>query len=287
MVSKIDQIYKTQPVGKDHLLPSCIGFGMLDARRTRIEPPEDKSGEPILNVSYVTREGDLVYKVRLEKEFCYVEEFFEGRLISGAKSTTLKKAFTQNFLCWSSNPRFRKMIDKIMRDRNVSLVRPGQYGFRSVFFPEGLIFFLRLPVVPYDRMAEIEPKLRDISSHVFIDGIYGGEVIASGQGLVTHYFARFIDFIATLWNLEETLDLIFEQGLVPLYPQMGLYILDPADAVPGSFKVYLGEEGTKMEAYGHLLDRPGDIDVIQAQELIMSGIHQMKRVKNGQPAQLN
>lgn len=179
------------------------------------------------------------------------------------------------------------MIDRLTKDKNVALVRPGRDGFRTVFFPAGLIFVLRLPVVPRDRMTEIEPNLRDISAHVSIDGVYEGEVITAGQGLLTHYYSRFVDFSTTLWNFEETVDLIFERGLVPQYPQMGLYILDPADAAPGSFKVYLGEEGTKMEAYAHLLKRPGDISVIQAEEIIMSGINQMKGMRNGQSTQLN
>ena len=273
--------------GYDDRFPSCIGFGTLDASRTRIEHPEDKNGEPILNVSYITSKGELVYEVRLEKESCYVEEFFEGRVIGGTKSTTLEMAFFRHFLWWGSNPRFRKMLERITKDKNVALVRPGRDGFRSVYFPEGLIFILRLPVVPYDRITETEPKLRDISSHVRIDGVYEGKIITAGQGRLTNYFARFVDFVATLWNFEETVDLIFERGLVPQYPEMGLFILDPADAAPGSFKVYLGEEGTRMEAYGLLLDRPGDIHVIEAEEIITSAVDQMKGMRNEQSTQLN
>ena len=164
---------------------------------------------------------------------------------------------------------------------------PGRDGFRSLYFPEGLIFVLRLPVLPYDRITEIEPHLREISAHVSIDGVYGGEVITAGQGRLIHYFARFVDFVATLWNFEETVDLIFERALVPQYPEMGLFILDPADAAPGSFKVYLGEEGTRMEAYALLLDRPGDIHVIQAEEIITSAVNQMKGMRNEQSTQLN
>ena len=96
-----------------------------------------------------------------------------------------------------------------------------------------------------------------------------------------------MDFRATLWLLEETIDFIFRGGLIPQYPQMGLFILDPADAAPGSCKVYPGQEGTKMEAYAHVLNRPGDISVAEAEEMIMSGVHQMKGMRNGQPTQLS
>jgi len=68
---------------------------------------------------------------------------------------------------------------------------------------------------------------------------------------------------------------------------MGLYIFDPADAAPSSFQVYPGEEGTRMEAYAHLLDHPGDIHVIQAEEMIMSVINQMKGMRNAQSTWLN
>ena len=288
MTSKIREIDKEKAQNEyEDRFPSHIGFGALDISRIRTECPEYKNGEPIFYASYVTSKGELVYEVRLEKESCYVEEFFEGNMIGGTKSTTLEETFCRHFLWWGSNPRFRKMIGRITRDKNVALVRPGRDGFRSMYFPEGLIFVLRLPLVPDDRITEIEPHLRDISTHVSIDGVYGGEVITAGQGRITHYFARFVDFSATLWNLEETLDLIFERGLVPQYPEMGLYILDPKDAAPGSFKVYLGEEGTRMEAYGHVLDRPGDIHVIEAEEIITSAVNQMKGMRNGQSTQLN
>jgi len=276
MISKIEEISKDRNGAENHTLPLCIGFGVLDASRTRIEYPEDKNGEPIINASYFSYEGELVYEVRLDKESCYVEEFFEGEVIGMTKSPTLEKAFLQKFLCIGKNPRFRQMMGRIAKDRNIAFVRPGRDGFRTVYFPAGLIFVLRLPVVPCDRITEIEPKLRDISTHVDIDAVCEGRVITAGQGRLTNYFARFVDFSATLWHLEETLDFIFEWGLVPQYPEMGLYILDPADAAPGSFQVYLGEEGTRMEAYAHLLDRPGDIHVIQAEEFITSAIHQMR-----------
>ena len=287
MVSKIGEISKDQNVSENHTLPLCIGFGVLDDSRTRIEYPEDKNGKPILNASYLSYEGELVYKVRLEKESCYVEEFFEGEVIGMTTSPTLEKAFLQKFMHFGSNPRFRQMMGRIAKDRNIKFVRPGRDGFRRVYFPAGLIFVLRLPVVPYDRMTEIEPKLRDISTHVDIDGVYEGRVITAGQGRLTNYFARFVDFTATLWHLEETVDFIFRGGLVPQYPELGLYILDPADAAPGSFQVYLGEEGTRMEAFAYLLDRPGDIHVIQAEEIITSAVNQMKGMRNEQSTQLN
>ena len=68
MVSKIGEISKDQNVSENHTLPLCIGFGVLDDSRTRIEYPEDKNGKPILNASYLSYEGELVYKVRLGKE---------------------------------------------------------------------------------------------------------------------------------------------------------------------------------------------------------------------------
>ena len=179
------------------------------------------------------------------------------------------------------------MIDRITAEKNVALVRPGRHGFRSVYFPEGFIFILRLPVVPYDRMKDVEPKLLKVRSHVSLEGIYGGEFITAGQGRLTHYFSYFVDFRATLWHLEETVDFLFRGGLVPEYPQMGLFILDPADAAPGSCKVYPGQAGTKMEAYAHVLNRPGDISVAEAEEMIMSGVNQVKGMRSGQPTQLS
>lgn len=53
MVSKIEEISKDQNGNGNHKLPLCIGFGVLDDSRTKIEYPEDKNGEPILNASYL------------------------------------------------------------------------------------------------------------------------------------------------------------------------------------------------------------------------------------------
>ena len=239
MVSTIVEIAADEIGLKNPKLPPCIGFGVLDDSRTRIEFSHDKDGEASLVVSYRSYEGELVYKVRLEKESCYVEEFFEGRVIGGTRSTTLERAFNRHFLWWASNPRFRDMIDRITAEKNVALVRPGRHGLRSVYFPEGLIFILRLPVVPYDRMKEVEPKLLKVRSHVFLEGIYGGEFITAGQGRLTHYFSYFVDFRANMWHLEETVDFLFRGGLIPQYPQMGLSLTPqmqppvPAKSTPG------------------------------------------------------
>ena len=146
MESNIEKISKSQNGNENHILPPCIGFGVLDDSRTRIEYPEDKNGGPILNASYLSYEGELVYKVRLKNESCYVEELFEGRVVGMTTSPTLQKAFFQKFLCIGENPRFQQMIDRITKDKNVAFVRPGRDGFRTLFFPAGLIFVLRLPV---------------------------------------------------------------------------------------------------------------------------------------------
>lgn len=86
MTSRTKKILRDRNGGKNHVLPPYIDSGTLDASRARIQRPRDKNGETILNASYVTSKGELVYEVRLEKESCYVEEFFEGRVIGGTKS---------------------------------------------------------------------------------------------------------------------------------------------------------------------------------------------------------
>jgi len=134
MVSKIEEISKDQNGAENHILPPCIGFGVLDASRTRIEYPEDKNGEPIINASYLSYEGELVYKVRLGKESCLVEELFEGRVVETTISPTLKEAFSQKFLCIGKNPRFRQMMGRIAKDRNIAFIRPGRDGFRTSNF---------------------------------------------------------------------------------------------------------------------------------------------------------
>lgn len=285
-----NRVYKDgdkTPYDGNHELPSHIGFGVLDASKTRIEHSEGNSGGTILKASYVTRQGETVYQARLGKESCWVEELCDGEVIQQTKSPTLEEAFTQNFACLERNPRFRKMIDRMTRGKNVELVRPRRDGFRVMYFPAGLILVLRLPVVPYNRITDIDAKLRDLPIRVFIEGIYEGDVITASQGRLTHHAARFVDFSATLLDLEESVDLIFERGLVSQRPEMGLHILDPADAAPGSFQVFLVEQGTQREAYALLLKRPGDIDLVKADQFVMSSIGQMKRTENGQPTLLN
>ena len=72
MVSTMVEIAADEIGIKNPNLSPCIGFGVLDDSRTRIEFSHDRNGEASLVVSYLSYEGDLVYKVRLEKESCYV-----------------------------------------------------------------------------------------------------------------------------------------------------------------------------------------------------------------------
>jgi len=144
------RVYRNGDPGGRNELPSHIGFGVLDASTTRIEHSEDEGEGTILKASYVTRQGETVYRTRLGKESCDVEELFEGEVIQRTKDSTLEEAFTQNFSCLDRNPRFRKMIDRMTGSKNIALVRPRRDGFRVMFFPAGLILVLRLPVVPQE-----------------------------------------------------------------------------------------------------------------------------------------
>lgn len=218
-----------------------------------------------------------------------MEEFFEERRIEITHGKTLQEAFSQKFHTFEKNPRFLRIREKVSGGRNISFIHPDGNLARSVAFPVGFVFLLRLPVFGKEKINHLAEELISLGARIPHEIIYEGEIIAVSRKEIVHLFADFVEFYVRLWEFEEVVDLIFDMDLVDpgRPPEFGLHVLDPVTAAPGSFTVCLRKEGPVDIVYAHWLKRPGDIDVIKAEEYLMNTLSRRRKELNGQTNRLN
>ncbi|NQT03647.1 MAG: tetratricopeptide repeat protein [Planctomycetes bacterium] len=250
-------------LGKDGLFPERLGFGLLHSDSI-------VEREKSVQAKYYSKVGDLVYDISLGPDLCRIEEHFENRIIGTTQFKTLPEAFNQKFMSMArhplDHPRFSRTIKRITKDRNVYFKPFGET--KAVFFPAGLIFVLRLPIVGEEREELIRNKKFDFDCNLL--GINEGSIIRLlvSTKEITIEDRRMADFSITLLDLEEAVDMFFSLGLVvdPEYIEYGLIIMNAAHAAEGAFQIYPGNN-LRIHQYSLLLKRAGDISLERAIKL--------------------
>jgi hypothetical protein len=132
-----DQSYK---------LPEYLGLGILD----RDSVVRTDTG---VKATYSSN-NDLVYSVDWTMDMCRLEEFFEGKSFSITMERNLAFAISASLKCieLTENPRLAQLSDQISHMGNVNIQYPSVYNF-NVFYPAGLIFLLRQPIMGSNYIA--------------------------------------------------------------------------------------------------------------------------------------
>jgi len=287
MDSNNGKILQGQIGGTSFQLPSRVGFGVLDYKSIRRTFPTDQNWEPVLTAGYVAKEGDPVYEIWVEGRLCHVEEFFDGKRIAVTEGKTIEETFIKKFQEIEKNPRFLRIMEKVSKGRNMSFIHPDGNLARSVTFPLGIIFLLRLAVCGRDRIYDLGEALISLGSHFIHEVVCGGEILVANSKEVLHCFADFVEIYVKLCEFEEAVNQIFDMGLVEpgKPPEFGLHVLDPVTATRGAFTVCCRKEGPINLAYAHWLNRPGDINVIKAEERLMESVNRERKRFNEQVIQ--
>ena len=270
--------------GTSFQLPSRIGFGVLSYKSIKRASPVGENWKPVLTAGYVAKEGDPVYEIWVEGKCCHVEEFLDGKRIAVTEGKTIEEVFLKKFQEIGENPRFLRIREKVSKGRNISFIHPDKNLARSVTFPLGIVFLLRLPVFERGKIFEMREELTVLGSRFIHEVICGGEILTASCKEVRHFFSDFVEFYVKLFEFEEAVNQIFDLGLVePGKPsEYGLHVLDPVTAKRGAFTVCGRKEGPISLAYAHWLKRPGDINAIKAEDCLMEALKRERNKLNEQ-----
>jgi hypothetical protein len=252
-------------------LPEILGFGERDDKGLKVQYLNGDKKNPQIHVVYRDRRGDLVYKVEMGNESCLIEEFFQGRSIAQAAGQTLKEAFSNLFMTFKGNPRFQALVERMKNGKKVHIQDPSGGGIETIFFPAGFIFVLRFPVIGQERLDRIE-GLNAIPLHSLrLHSINQGKIlILNEEGKLLHRSVPMAQITCTLWDLEESVERIFAEGLIPENESgaICLQALSVDEEVPGSFSIYHWFEGERIFFFSFLLEREGDISLEQAADYL-------------------
>ncbi len=270
--------------GTGFQLPSRLGFGVLDYKTIKRAFPAGDKWKPVLTASYFAKEADPVYEIWVEGKCCHLEEFLDGKRIAVTEGKTFEETFIRNFRKIEENPRFLRIKEQVSKGRNISFIHPDGNLARSVTFPLGIVFLLRLPVCERGKIYDLGETLIRLGSRFIHEVVYGGEILTADSEVVRHRFADFIEFYVKLGEFEEAVNRIFDLGLVEpgTPPEYGLHVLDPVTAKRGAFTVCGRKEGPMSLAYAHWLNRPGDINIIKAEECLMDSLKKERSKLNEQ-----
>jgi hypothetical protein len=252
-------------------LPGILGFGERDDQGLKIRYPGGDKDNPRVDAVYRDRRGDLVYKIEMESESCLIKEFFLGRSIAWAKGETLEKAFSSLMMAFKGNPRFSELVQRMKNGKKVYIQDPGEGGTETLFFPAGFIFILRFPVIGQERLDRIEELNVNPIPPLGFDSLNPGRIlILNEENELFHHSVPMAQFTCTLWDLEESVERVFAEGLIPENESEAicLQVLNVAEEVPGSLSIYHWFEGERIFFFSFLLEREGDISLEQAADYL-------------------
>jgi hypothetical protein len=263
------------------IFPEKIGFGARNFDSLAVACSTKTVGEYYAIADYFSKDGDLVYHIEIHDDFCRVNEYCNGREIGLTRANNLEEAFKQKFNSFQAfeHPRFCEVAKKIATNGNVYFQPISQNRF--LFFPAGLIFILRLPIIndEVEKLITRKIEYKALPFDLKLEGVYKGTIIRllNRDNEITYMEERPVaDFSTTLYDLEESLRFLLSLNVVveysPEFVPYGLVVLEAAQAVPGSFMSHPGSHPNPgstrgCRLYSVLLSRSGDLSLKRAIEL--------------------
>jgi len=133
-------------------MPPYLGFGTLDPESVRPDGGR-------LTARYQCADGATAYSVDWRSGRCLLEAQFEGEPISISGGRDLQHALFQSFLGLAEpaeDPRFVDLCRRVVDSGNIYFQFPRPFlrgGPGYLYYPAGLLFSLRLPIVWENRPA--------------------------------------------------------------------------------------------------------------------------------------
>jgi hypothetical protein len=240
-------------------LPPEMGFGVLDPASVAFEDGR-------LRARYLDAEdGDLAYAVDWAPGRCRLDAHCAGQLVTLSGYPDLQAALVRSFLgLGPTDPRLVRLCQRLIRLGNVYFrypdLRPGR-ATGLLFFPAGLIFELRLPVVPAN--AAVWEAARTLLACGGGDGRLAlvregpGTIFRLGaDGAVRAEAIVVADLSAPLARLPRAVGWL--ANVIAPGKAYRLAVLDAG--VAGDLQVYPGERSRGELAFGVFSGNPGQGD---------------------------
>ena len=226
-------------------LPSYLGFGTLDPESVRFD------GER-LTARYQYADGDTAYSVDWQPGRCLLEARFEGEPLSISGGRDLQSALFQSFLGRAEpaeDPRFLDLCRRVVGSGNIYFQFPGAFRRGSpgcLYYPAGLLFSLRLPIVWDNRPAwDVFHVLTMKRQALPIDRFaYGPGAIVSlmPDGELHVEEIEIAQFVTPLCQVVDACRTIAEHRLIAPGQTYRMTVADASVASPGRLQVYQGHQ---------------------------------------------
>jgi hypothetical protein len=224
-------------------LPSYLGFGTLDPASVHFD------GEH-LSAHYQYGDGDIAYRVDWQSGRCLLEAQFHGEPVSISGGRDLQSALFQSFLGRAEpadDPRFVDLCQRVVGSGNIyfqfpQAFRRGSPGY--LYYPAGLLFSLRLPIVRENRPAWDVFRIVARSGEglpMSLDDEGPGAIISltpGGEPYVEEI--EIAQFVTPLYQVLDACRIIAEHRLIAPEQTYRVSVADASVVAPGGLQVYQG-----------------------------------------------
>jgi hypothetical protein len=244
-------------------LPDCLGLGILDSNSVEINPDELVADYKI--------EGEVIYRVSISEKNFQIVELLDGLVIATtSEHVSLQETFFHHLVSQPpyQSKRFEWLFHRLADNRNINV----RFALKSQFlyYPSGYIFSLRQPIVNSNKtiLNRLNNPLVDVSDQANpkLSTIREGVILRLQQtGEVAVEHIQVADFSTPLDQLVNSVDLIWQSGLVPKEKEYQLTVLDSSMASAGNVSIYLGDIERGFVTFSVIVTEGTDLDLEQVQ----------------------
>jgi len=260
-MSKNDAYMPSNPLED---LPDYLGLGVLDV--SSVERSRDKV------IAVYKFENEVVYQVSISNKDFQIVELLDGQPIATtAEQGSFRETFFHHLISQppSQSKRFERLHHRLADHRNI-VVRFALEP-RYLYYPAGYLFSLRQPIgygnkSIVDRFAAPSVGHSDQVGFKF-DSVREGIILRLLQnGEVAVEQTQMADFSTTLHRLVDSVDAVWQAGMVPKEKEYQLMVLDSSLNAAGNISIYLGEISRGSATFSAIVTEGVDLDLEQGQK---------------------
>ena len=260
-MSKNDAYMSSNPLED---LPDYLGLGVLDV--SSVERSRDKV------IAFYKFENEVVYRVSISNKDFQIVELLDGQPIATtAEQVSFRETFFHHLISQppSQSKRFERLYHRLADHRNI-VVRFALEP-RYLYYPAGYLFSLRQPIgygnkSIVDRFAAPSVGHSDQAGFKF-DSVREGIILRLLQnGEVSVEQTQMADFSTTLHRLVDSVDAVWQAGMVPKEKEYQLMVLDSSLNAAGNISIYLGEISRGSATFSAIVTEGVDLDLEQGQK---------------------
>ena len=239
-------------------LPKYLGFGTLDRKSVVTQ-----SGKTTAN--YISGK-EVVYQVTVGKNSARLIEFFNDEEFARSGHTNLERAFLHHMMSLPPHrhDRFQQLYHQLTDNRNVFV----QFGSQPlhIFFPAGYIFNLCQPIVAANQTAweAFRRRIKRSSRFLRFEGENKGVILRLHiSGKITAEDVRVAKCAALLLNLVQAVDLLWQNGVVPVEREYPLVVTDNVDPSPANPSIFLGDLQRDILTFAVIVNENSELSMDQ------------------------